>query len=113
MTSPELLGPTPLVVTLCGSMRFHQQMLEVAAELTDGGVIVLAPFRVAAAEQQASTAKARLDQLHRHKIAMSDGVIVVTDESRYAGESTRAEIEFATQLGKPIDWITRPASRNR
>ncbi|MGY5210031.1 hypothetical protein [Nocardia gipuzkoensis] len=98
----------PSTVTLCGSMRFFPQMLTVAAELTDAGVVVLAPFRVVSPENQDSAAKARLDELHRRKIDMADRIVVVTDESRYVGDSTRGEIDYATRLGKPIDWAVRP-----
>ncbi|MEU2043619.1 hypothetical protein [Nocardia niwae] len=104
------LTTRPPTVTLCGSMRFHAHMLTVAAELTDAGVIVLAPFRVVAPADQDSAAKTRLDELHRRKIDMADWIVVVTDESRYIGESTRGEIGYATRLGKQIDWAVRPAT---
>lgn len=98
----------PTTVTLCGSMRFFPQMLTVAAELTDAGAIVLAPFRVVAPADQDSAGKQDLDALHRRKIDMADRIVVVTDEKRYVGESTRGEIDYATRLGKPIDWAVRP-----
>lgn len=53
---------------------------------------------------QAAT-KAQLDQLHRHKIAMADAVLVVTDPSGYYGTSTHAEIGYALQLGMPVDVV--------
>ncbi|MFB7837867.1 hypothetical protein ACFC4J_40220, partial [Streptomyces sp. NPDC056056] len=60
--------PRPHTVTLCGSMRFFPAMLAVAAELTDAGAVVIAPFRVLAPADQSSSAKVRLDALHRGKI---------------------------------------------
>jgi hypothetical protein len=85
----------PEVVTLCGSMRFFPRMLQLAAELTLDGAIVVAPFSVVAPEDQGSDSKARLDELHRRKIDMADRVIVVTDETGYYGTSTAAEIQYA------------------
>lgn len=95
------------VVTLCGSMRFLALMLDVAAEETTAGRIVLAPFAVVAAEDQGSELKARLDALHRHKIDMAARVLVVTDATGYYGTSTRGEIAYATGRDIPVELIQR------
>jgi len=92
----------PDVVTLCGSMRFFELMLRVAAEETDAGAIVLAPFTVVPAAEQGGQLKGQLDELHRHKIDLSDRVVVVTDESGYWGQSTCGEIAHARQAGIPV-----------
>lgn len=100
-------GGRPDVVTLCGSMRFVVELLEVAAELTVAGVIVLAPFVVVQPREQIgdqAALKARLDELHRRKIELSDRVIVVSDPAGYIGESTRAEIAYAHDLGVPVEY---------
>lgn len=90
----------PKIVTICGSMRFFPQMLEVAAEETAKGHIVLAPFCVIAPEDQDDELKARLDELHFRKIDMADEVIVVTDQNGYVGNSTRREMAYAIRTGK-------------
>ena len=95
------------VVTLCGSMRFLPLMLDVAAEETAAGRIVLAPFAVVATEDQGSEFKAMLDAVHRRKIDMADRVLVVTDATGYYGTSTRSEIAYATERGIPIELIQR------
>lgn len=98
-------GGRPDLVTLCGSMRFVDEMLHVAAELTAAGAIVLAPFVVVQPRQQLgdqAALKARLDELHRRKIELSDRVIVVSDPAGYVGESTRSEIAYADRLGIPV-----------
>lgn len=92
----------PVVVTLCGSMRFYPHMLDVAAAETLAGRIVLAPFAVVAPADQGSDSKRALDELHREKIRMCSEVIVVTDETGYFGESTRGEIEYALSIGKSV-----------
>jgi hypothetical protein len=95
------------VVTLCGSMRFLALMLDVAAEETAAGRIVLAPFAVVATEDQDSEFKAMLDALHRRKIDMADRVLVVTDATGYYGTSTRGEISYAAERGIPVELIER------
>lgn len=103
------------MVTLCGSMRFLAELLHVAAEETAAGAIVLAPFVVVQPPAQGgeqAALKARLDELHRRKIELSDWVIVVSDLTGYIGASTRAEIGHAERLGIPVDYrrITRPVA---
>jgi hypothetical protein len=98
------------VVTLCGSMRFFGLMLQVAAEQTAAGAIVLAPFTVIPAQAQGGELKARLDELHRHKIELADRVVVVTDESGYWGSSTAGEITHARRAGIPVT-VQRVAKR--
>ncbi len=45
-----------------------------------------------------------MDTLHLKKIDMSDEVFVVNFDG-YIGESTRNEIKYAENLGKPIRWF--------
>lgn len=94
----------PKIITLCGSMRNFSQILNAAANLTDQGFIVLAPFRIVPLSNQDNERKTMLDELHRRKIDMADKVIVVTDLSGYFGESTRSEILYARRTGKHIDY---------
>ena len=91
------------IVTLCGSMRFFEQMLQVAADETAMGNIVLAPFSVVAPEHQASEFKTMLDRLHIEKIDMAEKVIVVTNQHGYIGDSTRKEMGYALSTGKAMD----------
>src|ERR1700749_1591169 len=58
------------------------------------------PFAVVAQADQGTEFKAMLDTLHRRKIDRSDRIIVVSDESGYYGESTRGEIDYASEKGK-------------
>lgn len=94
------------VVTICGSMRFYDRMIKVAEHYTAAGSVVLMPFVTIAADEQAdSDAKAMLDRMHRQKIDMADAIVVVTDpETRYVGESTRGEIDYAEAEQKPVLW---------
>lgn len=125
MSYPELLDPTEKladakrrlgikdVVVLCGSMRFADQMAEVAVEESVlRRALVLKPdvnMKLAhplwADPAEAEALKVRLDDQHRQKIRLAHRVIVVGD---YAGDSTRSEIAYARELGKPIRF-THPS----
>lgn len=94
------------VVVLCGSMRFADQMTEVAIAESVAGALVLKPdcnMKIAhplwADPAEAEAIKVRLDEQHRQKIRLADRVLVVGD---YIGDSTRAEIAYARALGKPV-----------
>lgn len=88
-------------VTICGSMRFQEQMREIAFALeTRHGMNVLQCVydggRGVTAEEKAALAKA-----HYRKIELSDAVYVV-DIQGYIGHSVAEEIAFAKALGKEI-----------
>jgi hypothetical protein len=102
MSSPE-------IVALCGSMRFFPRILDVAAELTAAGAIVLSPFKTVPPNEQAGELKQRLDDLHVWKIRLADRVVIVTDASAYMGESTLREKEYAESVGKPVEVVEREA----
>jgi hypothetical protein len=91
------------IVTICGSMKFFEQMLQVAADETAKGHIVLAPFSVVAPEDQGSDFKAMLDRLHFQKIDMSSQVVIVTNQHGYVGTSTKREMAYALGNGKTVD----------
>ncbi|UKD50869.1 hypothetical protein L3Q65_00825 (plasmid) [Amycolatopsis sp. FU40] len=107
---------SPPTVCLCGSTRFWDLLAEANRTFTVAGAIVVAPGvdmknprEQRHAPQDADRIKQRLDLLHRHKIARSDSVVVVTDATGYAGSSTRSEIVYARRLGIPA-WHWRPAA---
>jgi hypothetical protein len=115
---PQLLNPEekladakqrlniPTIVVICGSTRFMQEMTDYDRLLTTAGKIVVKPgcnmkepHPLWADPAEAEALKVRLDALHRAKIRLAGEVLVVGD---YIGDSTRAEIEYARSLGKPV-----------
>lgn len=100
-----------VIVTLCGSMRFWDQMVEVARSQTMVGAIVLAPFVDLSIYDEADEDKLRkkkmLDSLHFEKIDLSSKVIVVMVDN-YIGESTQKEISHAAAEGKKIEFRNFP-----
>lgn len=101
------------VVTVCGSMRFYKShMLDIAAELSRRGCIVLMPFvRFMPDEQVGNKTKEMLDRMHFAKIDMSDAIYVV-DVDGYIGDSTQNEIEYAADNGKRIYYHSTETFRN-
>lgn len=104
----------PKIVCLCGSTRFMEQMTEANRELTATGRIVLAPgcnlkdpHPLWDTDVKLAALKPMLDALHRAKIDLADEVIIVTDQTGYVGDSTRAEITYAEQQSTPVRWWSR------
>ncbi len=98
----------PKIVCICGSTRFAEHMNTEAERLTLAGYIVVRPEVVAYNRERDQQfvepdVKERLDVLHLHKINLSDEVVVVTVNG-YVGESTRREIAYAEQTGKPVHY---------
>ncbi|QQE76338.1 hypothetical protein KDJ56_10650 [Brevibacillus composti] len=96
----------PKVVTLCGSTKFKKQFREAEANLTLKGRIVLSlgffeqSDHIEVTEEQVQL----FEWLHFHKIDMSDEIFVINVDG-YIGESTRKEIEYATQRGKRVTYL--------
>lgn len=118
-TMPEVDDDTPdrpMVTVLCGSTRFGQTFREQNLLLTLRGEIVLSigcdtksdDDLAAAFAAHGDDLKPRLDALHLRKIDLADRVLVL-DVGGYIGESTRSEIAYAEQLGKPIAYLSRGA----
>lgn len=89
------------IACVCGSMRYYDDMLIAARHLSLSGYIVVFPFMVfKPGSEQESDAKQMLDIMHQAKIDMSELVVIVTDNTRYWGESTTREIAYAKEHGK-------------
>lgn len=98
----------PRIVCLCGSTRFREEFAAVNRDLTNQGVIVVAPGVFGhSGDPMTEEEKTRLDDLHRQKIVLADEVLVVSDETGYYGDSTRSEIAYARQVGKPVRFTSQ------
>ena len=96
----------PIIVCLCGSIRFGEMFRYVNQRETLAGKIVLAPgcFQGDAVLEVLPGVKQQLDELHVHKIALADEILVV-NVGGYVGEPTRREIAYARQQGKRVRWL--------
>ncbi len=94
------------VLTICGSMRFAEQMKEIADKLEyEDGYCVLQPAYCANVELTPSQIK-MLTEAHYKKIDLSDGIYVV-NIGGYIGESVSQEIAYAKNCGKEIIYHER------
>lgn len=100
----------PKIICLCGSTRFIDYYNEWGRKLTLEGMIVLdielVVPKIEADDPRHSNhqVKTMLDELHLRKIDLADEVMVLNVED-YIGESTRREILYAQEHGKPIRWL--------
>lgn len=92
------------VVTLCGSMRFRDELARLEAELTLSGHVVLAPVPLDPSAELTVEERVRLGRVHLQKVAMADEVLVV-NVGGHVGESTRREIAHARSLGKAVSFL--------
>lgn len=91
------------IITICGSMKFANQMKEKEIKLTKDGLIVLMP--IMDVEETANESELLVYRnAHKQKIAMSDAIFVINIDG-YVGRHTATEIEFASQKNKRIYFL--------
>lgn len=108
-------GPRPTITVLCGSTRFYSTFAEQNLALTLAGHIVLTigcdtkrDEDLMAAGEFGPHLKVRLDELHKRKIDLADEVLVL-NVGGYIGESTRSEIAYAEEIGRPVCYLEQDA----
>ena len=97
------------VITLCGSTRFKREFLEVQKRLSLAGNIVISVGMFGHSgddEVWNEGVKEMLDDMHKAKIDMADGIYIV-DVNGYVGSSTKSEIEYAKASGKSISYLSQ------
>jgi len=90
------------VVTMCGSLKFQEQLMMESARLELEGFCVLSviyPSKAKALYTENEIALFR--KMHFKKIDMSDAIFVV-NVGGYLGDSTQQEIAYAKSNGKEI-----------
>ena len=94
------------IITLCGSIKFKDEFMELQEKLALDGNIVLIPnfFNSIKKEDIDEKTKKMLDEMHKQKIDMSDEIYVI-NVGGYIGESTKSEIEYAKSKGKKISYL--------
>ena len=102
------------VITLCGSTRFKDEFMEAQKKLTLEGNIVISvglfghsgdsEVWEGMSEDTLTKTKIMLDDMHKCKIDMADGIFVI-NVGGYIGESTRSEIEYAQKTGKIVRYL--------
>ena len=104
------------VITLCGSTRFKEQFMKAQKELTlKGNIVISVGLFGHSGDQEVwenmdqgtlTKTKEMLDDMHKRKIDMADEVFVV-NVNGYIGESTKAEIKYAIETGKVVNYLEK------
>jgi hypothetical protein len=96
----------PVIVVLCGSLKFPEEWIKATERETLDGKIVLSVGCIGldGCLGHDKDDKEKLDHLHKRKIDLADEVLVL-NKNGYIGESTRSEVAYALYIGKPIRWL--------
>lgn len=96
------------IITVCGSLRFVKEIMEISEKLELQGNCMLTPIcNLSNPSKDCYTEQEilMLGKMHKEKIKLSDAILVV-NVNGYIGNSTRKEIEFAKALNKEILYYT-------
>lgn len=94
------------IVTLCGSLKFQNEMMAIAEKMAlDGNCILTPVYPVSKELKRTDMQIENLKEAHFKRIELSDAIFVV-NVNNYIGESTRLEIEYAKKLNKEILYYT-------
>jgi len=106
----------PKIVCFCGSVRFSAEMMIWAWDAAKRGIIVLSWHVLPDGYFQGGNDEASIhgaeiegvreivDELHKRKIDLADEIWVV-NVGGYIGDSTKSEVRYAHEHGKPIIWL--------
>ncbi len=102
----------PVVVTICGSTRFRDQLNAARRAETLAGHIVLSsevyfkddPDLERMGDAASLRLKEAMDELHLRKIDLSDEVLIL-NVGGYIGESTRREWDYALRMRKRVRFL--------
>lgn len=95
-------------ITVCGSLRFYQEIVEIALKMELEGNCMLVPIYNPSRPNKDDFTEAEalmLDKMHKERIKLADAILVVNVNGSI-GSSTSKEIEFAKSLNKEIIYYT-------
>ena len=94
------------IMTICGSLKFQKEMMEMAEKMAlDGNCVLTLTYPVSNNLNITDNQLKFLKEAHFKRIELSD-IILVMNVNNYVGESTSLEIEYATKLGKEIIYYS-------
>lgn len=96
------------IITVCGSLRFYKEMMEITEKMELQGNCMLVPIYNSVRPDKDDFTKEEalmLDKMHQERIKLADAILVVNVDE-YIGNSTKSEIEFAKSLNKEILYYT-------
>ena len=96
------------IITVCGSLKFVKEMMEITEKMELEGNCMLVPIYNPSKSNKDDFTEEEglmLDKMHKERIKLSDAILVVNING-YIGSSTKNEIEFAKSLNKEIIYYT-------
>lgn len=96
------------IITVCGSLKFYKEMMEITEKIELQGNCMLVPIYNPSKSSKDDFTEDEaliLDKMHKERIKLSDAILVV-NINNYIGSSTKSEIEFAKSLNKEIIYYT-------
>lgn len=95
------------VITVCGSLRFMKEIMEITEKMDLQGNCMLSIVYPTRTDKDDYTEEEKvvLREMHKERIKISDAILVVNVDN-YIGSSTKSEIEFAKSLNKEIIYYT-------
>ena len=96
------------IITVCGSLRFYKEMMEVTEKMELEGNCMLVPIYNPSRPSKDDFTEEEalmLDKMHKERIKLADAILVVNVDG-YIGNGTSKEIDFAKALNKEIIYYT-------
>ena len=96
------------IITVCGSLKFYKEMMEIAEKMELKGNCMLVPIynpNKPSKDDFTEEEALMLDKMHKERIKLADAILVV-NVNNYIGDSTKKEIEYAKSLKKEIMYYT-------
>lgn len=93
------------IITICGSLKYQNEMMDIAEKLALKGNCVLTPIYPVSKYERTENQLKLLKKEHLKKIELSDEIMVV-NVNNYIGDSTKLEIDYANKLNKKIAFYT-------
>ena len=94
------------IITLCGSLKFENEMMIIAEKMALEGYCILTPvYPVLENVERTEEQLIKFKEEHFKRIELSDAILVV-NVNNYIGNSTNLEIKYAKKLGKEIIYYT-------
>lgn len=96
------------IITVCGSLKFYKEMMDITEKMELEGNCMLVPIYNPSKPSKDDFTEEEaliLDKMHKERIKLADAILVI-NVNNYIGTSTKKEIEYAESLNKEIIYYT-------
>ena len=96
------------IITICGSLKFENEMKYFAEKLAlEGNCVLSVIYPVREKDKYTKAETEQLQNGHLKKIDISDAIFVI-NKNGYIGEAVRKEIDYAKKQNKEIIYSEEP-----